>query len=325
MEALGPSARNCFATDAFDRCAARRTDDVWLGERLRDPETRFVPLAGGRVLVTRREPPAPVLLPATSLLGRLERGETMIFLGERDARAHFALDLGDDDAAHAALAPQGAFRELKAVGAALEPAHAGLLAYARGMAYWHRRHRHCGDCGVPTESVQGGHLRLCRRCGARQFPRTDPAVIVRVEHGRSCLLARQRGWPEDLYSVVAGFVEPGESLEGAVAREVEEETGVVVRDIRYCSSQPWPFPSSLMLGFSARALGAALTLGDDELADAQWLTREGLARALEAGRVRLSSPVSIAFRLVEEWFDAEAGPGALAARTGGERRAAGVS
>jgi len=167
-----------------------------------------------------------------------------------------------------------------------------VLAYARALVSWRRRHHYCGSCGTATVSRSAGHVRVCpdQGCGDEQFPRLDPAVIVLVSDGARALLGRQKAWPPGRYSTIAGFVEPGESLEDAVLREVLEETGVAVRECRYHSSQPWPFPSSLMLGFTAEADAAAVPRADDELEDVRWFTREDVA----AGRPLLPpTPVRV--------------------------------
>jgi NAD+ diphosphatase len=181
-----------------------------------------------------------------------------------------------------------------------------MLAYAKAMTYWHRCHRFCGNCGSPTVSTQGGHLRVCTnpQCGQHHFPRTDPAIIVLVTSGERCLLGRQQIWPAGRYSIIAGFVEPGESLEAAVAREVREETGIAVEQVRYWASQPWPFPSSLMLGFRAEAASTSVQLRDGELEAARWLSREEIAIELRQGALRLPPEVSISYQLIESWFDA---------------------
>jgi NAD+ diphosphatase len=172
------------------------------------------------------------------------------------------------------------------------------------MMTWHQRHRFCGVCGAPTRSEQAGHVRRCTQpdCAAEIFPRTDPAVIMLVCHGDWCLLGRQAKWPGGMYSALAGFVEPGESLEDAVAREVLEETGVAVLDCEYHSSQPWPFPSSLMIGYLARASADAVPRADEELEDARWFTR----REVASGLVGLPPPQSVSYRLIEDWYDADA-------------------
>jgi NAD+ diphosphatase len=182
---------------------------------------------------------------------------------------------------------------------------AALLAYGRAMVLWHRRHRHCGHCGARTIAAAGGFALDCSSpaCGERTFPRLDPAIIVLVHRGDHCLLGRQRSWPEGRFSTLAGYVEPGESLEEAVAREVREETDVVVGDCRYLASQPWPFPASLMLGFHASARSSAIRLNDGELAEARWLSREDVGR----GVVTLPPATSIAFHLIARWVEADGG------------------
>ena len=178
-----------------------------------------------------------------------------------------------------------------------------LLAYARAVVTWSRRHRFCGTCGAPTEPRQGGHVRRCasEACREDHFPRTDPAIIVLVTDGDRCLLGRKDIWPEGVYSTLAGFVEPGESLSEAVVREVREESGIEVGSIRYRSSQPWPFPASLMLGFRAERVGGELSVASQELADARWFERSDFARRREIG-LRLPGRVSISRRLIEDWL-----------------------
>jgi NAD+ diphosphatase len=221
--------------------------------------------------------------------------------------AHFALGFGyDEPDPPGKLAALGRFEELRTAGALLGPWEGALLAYARAMVYWHRRHRFCGDCGSPTASAEGGHLRVCTNpaCGQQHFPRTDPAVIVRVTSGERILLARQSRWPARMHSIIAGFVEPGESLEAAVAREVLEETGLVLDEVDYHSSQPWPFPSSLMLGFGAHAHGEEIRLHDGELEAARWFSRQDIVDGLSRGTLRLPTSISISHRLIREWFEA---------------------
>ena len=169
------------------------------------------------------------------------------------------------------------------------------------MLHWRRRHRYCGACGAPTASASAGHVMKCTNaaCATDHFPRLDPAIIVLVTDGERALLGRQAAWPEGRYSTIAGFVEPGESLEDAVAREVLEETGVRVLESEYHSSQPWPFPSSLMIGFTARAAAEAVPRADEELEDVRWFTREQVA----AGFPGLPPPQSVSFRLIEHWYD----------------------
>jgi NAD+ diphosphatase len=183
-----------------------------------------------------------------------------------------------------------------------------LLAYARALTHWHRTHRHCGACGTPTVSRRGGHERACAACGLALYPRTDPAVIVVVGDAQRVLLGRQASWDAGRYSAIAGFVEPGETLEAAVAREVFEETGVVIRAPRYFEGQPWPFPTSLMLGFHAEPVTEAITVDGKELEDARWFTRADIVAGLTGGTLRFSTRRSISWRLLEHWYDRAGSP-----------------
>jgi NAD+ diphosphatase len=194
------------------------------------------------------------------------------------------------------------FEDLRVAGGLLAADEAGVLAYARAMLYWRSRHRFCSACGAPTRSASAGHVMKCTNdsCAIDHFPRLDPAIIVLVTDGERALLGRQASWPAGRYSTIAGFVEPGESLEDAVAREVLEETGVAVSECEYHSSQPWPFPSSLMIGFTARAAADAVPRADEELEDVRWFTRADIA----AGFPGVPPPLSVSFRLIEHWYDA---------------------
>ncbi len=231
----------------------------------------------------------------------------MTLLGSLDDTVYFAIDVEEDVAETAPdwLLAFGAFRDLRVVGVAIDPHVGALLAYARAMIYWQRRHRFCGDCGQPTISTEGGFVRTCTNpeCRKQIFPRTDPAIIVLVQSGDRCLLARQASWPPGRYSVIAGFVEPGESLEDAVKREVREEAGIELSEVYYHSSQPWPFPSSLMVGFMATAATTEFNLIDDELEEARWLTRAQIVAEIGAGTLKLPPGLSISRRLIETWFD----------------------
>ncbi len=300
---------NVYAASALDRVAHLRADDAWLAARRADPKSRYVAMWRGLCLVRGDDPPRAALMPPADIAAIVPGEATVALLGVNDGAAHFAVDLSDHDSDPAAdaLAGRGTFRDLRAVGG-LMPAHeASLLAHARGLMYWHARHRFCGVCGSPADSREAGHLRVCANaaCAAQHFPRTDPAVIMTVSDGERCLLGRKAEWPSGMYSALAGFVEPGESLEGAVAREVREEVGIEVRDIRYHSSQPWPFPASLMLGFHATAVTTGITVNRDELEDARWFHRGELLRKTRGFRLPRSD--SIARCLVEDWIAGAAG------------------
>lgn len=277
-----------------------------------DPTTYVVPVWQSQNLFTNEPNPQPVLLAPQGLDGLIDKAESVILLGEaangREGQkvAYFAAGLPPDESPPAELANIGQFKSLTSVGMSLDRWEGGLLAYARAITHWHHRHCFCGDCGSPTTSANGGHVRVCTNaeCALEHFPRTNPAVIVLVTSGERCLLGRKGMWPPRRYSIIAGFVEPGECLEATVVREVFEETGIHVGEVQYQSSQPWPFPRSLMLGFTAIAVSHAIHLHDGELEDARWFSREEMQIALRDGSLRLPLGVSISSRLIEDWFDA---------------------
>jgi len=299
---------NFYGFGGLDRSAHIREREGWLDELLDRPDTMLVLVWRTRSFVLEIDgtPPRAAMLAVTEHRHLVTLAESVAFLGEYDGVAHVALDLSplEETDILNTLAAHGAFTDLRRIGPLLERFDGSLLAYARGLMWWHQRHRFCGVCGHPTASVKGGHQRSCsnQACRAPHFPRTDPAVIMLVHDGERCLLGRQKIWPEGMYSTLAGFVEPGETLEEAVAREVWEESGIRVRDVRYHSSQPWPFPSSLMLGFHATAKSFDIVRNDDELGDAQWYTVEDLARFESLGKF-LPRRDSIARRLVQDWVE----------------------
>ena len=298
---------NFYADNGLDRAGSRRRDPAWLTERLNHPESRFVAVWRSQSLITGLAGGAPeaVLLRREALLA--VEGEP-ILLGLREERAYFALDLSARETPleliRAPQEPPVEFTDLRRVGPLLARPDGALLAYARGIVHWHGRHRFCGVCGSSTRSEEGGHIRRCTdpACNSPHFPRTDPAVIMLVTDGDRALLGRQKIWPKGQHSTLAGFVEPGESLEEAVAREVEEETGVRVEDVHYHSSQPWPFPSSIMLGFTARAISTEITLDGEELEAARWFDRSLILAHPEDDDFRLPRRDSIARRLIEDWL-----------------------
>jgi NAD+ diphosphatase len=272
-----------------DRAAERRTDAEWLAAAW----------TKGLALVVTPEYAAPVSGPALAL-----RPTSAV---PADAERYF-LGLAGADPVFAVRAPRDLVADrwvdLREIGAALDDRDAGLLTSAVALAHWHDRHHCCPIDGTPTEIVNGGWVRRCPADRSEHFPRTDPAVIMLIHDGGDrCILGRQATWPEGRYSILAGFVEPGESSEAAVAREVDEEVGLAIIDITYAGSQPWPFPASLMLGYTALAVGDLTPhLRDGELADARWFTRDEIRAG--AGLVRLPPPVSIAHRLITDWLDA---------------------
>jgi NAD+ diphosphatase len=295
--------RNVFEGPYLERDGHLRADPAWIADALADPKSRVIPVWNSRNLVAgggSAGPSRAVLLDLGQIPEEHRNAEGLILLGRVGETSLFAFEMEGMDPP---TAPEGTrFEELRNVAAMLPADQAGMLGYARAMVNWRRSHRFCGRCGAGTMAAKGGHVLVCTNpeCRHEQFPRTDPAIIVLVTDGDRALLGRQASWPAGRYSTIAGFVEPGESLEDAVAREVREETGVLVDGIEYHSSQPWPFPSALMLGFTAHAVSTDIESQDRELEDARWFTRENIM-----GGVPLLPPrLSISFRLIEHWFDA---------------------
>jgi NAD+ diphosphatase len=265
---------------------------------------RFVPVWREKNLFAEEGNPRPVFLSPADAGELIPTAESIILLGQDEDQTYFAIGLpaeGDTP-----LTGMGNFRNLRWAAALLEEQDCALLAYAKSMAHWHQRHRFCGTCGSPTKSASSGHVRICgdAECGQPFFPHMGPAIIVLVTLRERCLLGRKAEWPENMYSTLAGFVEPAESLEAALVREVREEAGVEIASMRYFASQPWPFPNSLMLGFTAQAASEAIRVGEDELEDARWFTREEIRKGLAQGTFRLPLKLSISFHLIENWFDA---------------------
>ncbi len=291
-----------FAGAFVDRSGEMRKDAQWLSEALTHAETRFVPVRGDHCLVGG-DPLQLKLLQRHQIENFLD-GHNQIFLGLFRGRPAFAVAIAADGPPP--YAELGEFQDLRYLGSVLPADEANLAAHARGLVLWHASQQFCGSCGSSARPDAGGNSRRCvnSACGREIFPRVDPAIIVLVSDGERCLLGRQIGWPEGRYSTIAGFVEPGESLEDAVRREVFEETNIRVTAVRYHSSQPWPFPSSLMLGFVAEAdtsVAQEIQLNDGELEDAQWFTR----KELRSGFPKLPFSISIARRLVDGWLNAE--------------------
>jgi NAD+ diphosphatase len=284
---------NTFSGGGLDRAADRRGDPHWLEEKLSDPSSAALVTTPDGLYVMDGDPPRPALI-------RVQGLRQPVLLGVRDGRALFAADaepVHSDrlDGAHAAT--------LRDAGAQFSPEDAGLAAYAVAMLNWHRRNTFCGVCGTRTNVGDAGHLRTCPRCGNHIHPRTDPVVIVLVADDDRALLGRQPHWPEGRYSALAGFVEPGEAIEDAVAREVREEAGVEISEARYRSSQPWPFPASLMLGFHATYASGEPSPVDRELEDVRWFSRDELSEIAAGHRTEhVPPPIAIARRLIDEWL-----------------------
>ncbi len=299
MQDLHTHKPNVFAGSPLDRLDARRKDAGWVAAQLASAGAAFVPVWRSRNLLAGA-PKAPILgtmdpALARSLLGALP----WALLGVAGERTLFALDLSSLDAPPT---PDGMrYEDLRRVGGLLPAEDAAILAHARGLMHWRTRSRFCSVCGAACTPRDAGHVMGCAGCGAHHFPRTDPAVIMLVTHeGRALLGHPARFRDMRLFTTLAGFVEPGESLEEAVAREVWEEAGIRVARVRYRSSQPWPFPSSIMLGFHAEATTEAITADADELVEVRWFTRDEV-RARD-GWI-LPPDMSIARRLIEEWLE----------------------
>jgi len=318
------------------RAAHRRLDVDWLAQARADPASRVLLVRDGAVATTGTgggggvdpwaDPVGDVRLavldPArAAAAGAVASEDDWFFLGEDDGVPWFARRLPATTATPLAGVPSDRlvhpprpvvhvevrdglrWTSLRTIGALLDGHDAGLATTAVALDHWHTRHPRCPRCGAATASAAGGWTRVCREDGSEHYPRTDPAVIMAVtDEDDRLLLGRAAAWPVGRFSTLAGFVEAGESLENAVRREVAEETGIVVGDVRYAGSQPWPFPNSLMLGFHARATGAAPAPDGTELAEARWFSRAELAQALASGQVVPPGRTSIARALVEEWF-----------------------
>ena len=287
---------NVFAGAFVDRIGEMRKDSDWLATAIAGPDSCFVPVVGDRCLASA-EPARMILLEREQLPAGTQDHE-LVFLGLFHDRPAFAFAIGPAEAS--AYTPLGDFQDLRLLGTWLPPDEANLAAHARALILWHASQLYCGACGSPAVPEAGGNVRRCTNegCGRAIFPRVDPAIIVLVHTGERCLLGRQPSWPEARYSTIAGFVEPGESLEDSVRREVYEETNIRVGRVEYHSSQPWPFPSSLMLGFIAEAESTEISLNDRELEDARWFTRDDLG----SGFPKLPFRISIARRLVDHWI-----------------------
>jgi NAD+ diphosphatase len=296
---------NFYSNQDFDRLDRFRDDPDWFAHVMRSDQTRLLPLWRGRHLVS--EDHRPIAYPASQDRGLLDLANECVLLGkDKNQTVWLALDISAIDEAAASLIGDetDSFRDLRTVGPLIDRQSGAMLAHARAMLHWHRQHRFCGHCGSRTSSTRAGHLRLCSNpeCALQHHPRTDPAVIMLVQDGDYCLLGRQPSWPPGMHSTLAGFVEPGESLEDAVAREVQEEAGVLITDIHYHSSQPWPFPSSIMLGFYANAVTTDISVDGVELESAGWYHRNQLLNSPENELFHLPRRDSISWQLIKAWM-----------------------
>ena len=309
MLSISASRPNAYTGSPLDRAGHLREDGDWIHQALADPETLFAPVWRSKSLMKGVEDGAPeaVLLTAAAAEAVRMQDGPWCFLGLWEGRPVFAVDCSAaEDPLPLLPEGMGTFTDLRQVAGLLPPGEASVLAHARGMMHWRTKHRFCGVCGAPCTPRSAGHAMACTACNAQHFPRTDPAVIMLVVRGDRCLLGHSHRFPNvAMYSTLAGFVEPGESFEEAVRREVQEEAGIEVGAVAYHSSQPWPFPSSIMIGFHAEGLSDAITIDPEELKDARWFTRDQVRNPAAHG-FSLPRIDSIARRLIEDWL--EAGP-----------------
>ena len=298
-------SRNFYSSDYLARVSQLRNDQQWLSEQMSAATSRLLPVWQQHNLVVSGDTVAAAALEVHHIEQLRDEQADPILLGLVDGTAYFTLDVSHipDPHEHEVLAAAGMFEDLRKVGPYVGREEGNLLAYARGINYWHQRHRFCGVCGAPTRSEAAGHQRRCtdEACNASHFPRTDVACIMLVYDDDRIIMGKAPRFQGKMQSVLAGFLEPGETLEDCVAREVFEEVGVRVTDVEYQHSQPWPFPASLMVGFRARALDTAITIDGKELLSAEWMSRAELKAITPDSPVQLPRPDSIARRLIEEW------------------------
>ena len=300
-----------FAGNPLDRGERERRDDGWLEDRAKDPRSRFLPLWQLNVPISDGVEPVLGWVHADVLNG-IAVNSTPRFLGLLDGVAHFAIDVSEleQPARDLQLGGTLTFEEARTAATMLAAADAGILAQARAHVDWHARHRFCSVCGAASEQQRGGQTRKCPDCGAQHFPRTDPVVIVVVSSGERCLLGQSRGRLSKMkmFSALAGFVDQAESIEEAVRREVMEEAGVEVGEVHYHSSQPWPFPSSLMIGCHAEALSTEIRYDDVEMSEVRWFERHEVLRALAGENDELNVPgeIAIAHHIIKAWAEGEA-------------------
>jgi NAD+ diphosphatase len=301
------SRPNVYSSSSLDRVAARREDHAWIEQQLAHPDTLFVPVWRNRNFVRGMDEGAPeaVFVSSEAAAALRMQGGPWTFLGMQGEQAVFAVDVSTAENPLLLLpGSEGKFVDLRSVGWGVPRPEAAVLAHARGLMHWRARHRFCGVCGGVCDARSAGHVMVCTACEAQHFPRTDPAVIMLVTRGDHALLGHSQRFPRaSMYSTLAGFVEPGESLEEAVRREVFEEAGIQVGAVHYHSSQPWPFPGNIMLGFYGEGLSEAITIDKEEMIDVRWFSRDEI-RDPEAHGYALPRADSIARRLIEDWMAA---------------------
>jgi len=299
-----------YGGNPLDRGDVERRDDDWLKDRAKDPTSRFLPMWELNVPITRGNPQGLHWLDVDDLR-RLKVDEEPVFLGLLGGKAHFAVDITKTEPAVAGLQGSRAmtFEDARTATEYLSGPESGIVAQARSQINWHNRHGFCAACGHETAMGRGGQVRRCPNCDTEHYPRTDPVVIVVVSDGDRCLLGQSRGRlaAQRRYSALAGFMDHGESIEEAVAREVMEEAGIKVGRVRYHSSQPWPFPSSLMIGCHADAETTEIAMDEVEMSDVRWFGREEVLLALQGKSDQLALPgsIAIAYHLITAWANGD--------------------
>ena len=304
MNHLQLSSLNLFSSQTTDRAPEQRSTETTLACLINSESSRFLPISGTNVFVQQEASGY-----RAALLSLIEFEQTFgelddfVYLGREFEQNYFATLVEENSSKH------GEFVDLRVCAALLDERHAALLSYARAILNWRKAQSFCGSCGAQTIVRSGGHMLQCTapEWTREDYRRTDPAIIVLVEHGDEALFGRKSEWPEKRYSTIAGFVEPGESAEQARIREVAEETGIQIESARYHSSQPWPFPGTLMLGYQAQAASSSISLNDKELEDACWLSREQISKGLATGHFQLPTDFYISFRLIEDWYNRKGG------------------
>jgi NAD+ diphosphatase len=295
-----------FAGNPLDRMSQRRRDADWIASLLDDPQTRVLPFRELKPIVRAQSAPAPDWQPLPRWRTAIAGGATLVLLGIGGGRAHFALDA---TAAPAEPEDDALTADVRSLAAQIPGPDAAILAEARSLLDWHARHGFCAQCGNPTTISSGGWGRQCPQCRAHHYPRVDPVVIMLAVKGERCLLGRNRRRVGSRYSCLAGYMEPGETLEEAVRREVLEESGVRVGRVRYLASQPWPFPSTLMVGLLAEAVSEDIRIDPEELAEARWFDRAEVRAMVERSRTdepipgvaTLPPPLAIGHQLARRW------------------------
>lgn len=310
-----PQNPNIFANNPLDRASYRRANKEWVATQIADPASLFVPFHKLAPFVLPEETPSMGKDVGWLKMGLLRElagtDPLMVFLGiNKRGKSLFAVDVSalKNPNDHPALKGLGAFEDLRGLATAGEitPSELAILAQGKSMIDWHRRHGFCSVCGTATEMSEAGYKRSCASCKAEHFPRTDPVVIMLSTHEDRCFLGRQKIWPKGMYSALAGFIEPGESIEEAVARELHEEAGLATASVSYHSTQPWPYPSSLMIGCMAVAENDDFKIDGIELSEGRWFTREEVKAVLEGkgdGSFWLPPPFAIAHQLVKTFAE----------------------